>query len=284
MNIITKDGYTLTGNLIENSNARATIILSIGTAAKTGFYRHFAEFIASYGYNVFLWNYRGFGESKKSSLKNSDIRFSDLGLYDIPAIIETIKQKFPDMPLYYIGHSAGGQQISLAHNHNKIDAMIAIAVSTGYFRYMPLSYRIKALFFFYIFSPISSKLKGYVAAKKFNLMEDLPPKLATQWGNWCSKPDYYYDDKFYGKDIPDIKANPLNFPIHVLTADDDEISSKNNVKNFWKHIVSNKPIIHKTYIAKDSPKHEIGHFGYFKKSNDYIWHDVIKILDGFDKQ
>lgn len=281
MEIVTKDGYKLNAQLFENINARATVVLSIGTASKTNFYVKFAEFIANSGYNVVLWNYRGFGESKNRSIKNSDIKYSDFGVYDIPSVIDAAKSKFPNSPLFYVGHSAGGQQLVFAENRHLVNGMVAIAVSTGYTKNMPLAYRIKANFFFKLFVPLTSRMYGYIPAKKLNLMEDLPSKVALEWRDWCSKPDYFYAKEFCGKTVPDISNMNYSFLIHVLTADDDEISTQSNVQNFWKHISSDKGIIFKSYKAKESPNRKIGHFGYFRKSNDYIWDDVVGILNSF---
>src|SRR5690554_7134318 len=93
---------------------------------------------------------------------NSDITYSDVGQWDIPAAITKAQSLYPDLPLYCVGHSAGGQQIGFAHNCNDLDGMVALAASTGYFGTMPMGYRLKAHLFFKVIAPISSALFGYV--------------------------------------------------------------------------------------------------------------------------
>src|SRR5690606_28105552 len=105
--IKTKDNYLLRGKYFKAKNAKAVVMLNPGTATKSEVYYPFAEYIASQGYHVFVWNYRGFCESKNGSLKNSPIRYSDIGYVDVPAVIEKLKTDDPDLPLYAIGHSAG---------------------------------------------------------------------------------------------------------------------------------------------------------------------------------
>ena len=278
------DGVLLKGQVIAAKEPKAAVLLNPGTATKTSFYIPFAEFLAEHGYSVMLWNYRGFCESRTQTLKNSDIHFSDIGLKDIPAAIKHAKALFPELPLYCVGHSAGGQQIGYANNCNELQGMIAIAVSTGYFGYMPLGYRLQAHLFFKAIAPVSIALFGYVKSKALNLMEDLPPKLAKEWGSFCSEKDFFFAKKF-AKTRPELAHyRTFNFPVHVFTADDDEISTPANTQQFWSHIISTRPVNFTLYSAKDAPKKAIGHFGYFRRANRAIWQEVITKLDHFHRE
>lgn len=278
------DGTLLKGQVITSASPKAVVLLNPGTATKTSFYQPFAQFLAEHGYHVMLWNYRGFCESRTQALKGSDIRFSDIGLKDIPAAITKAQALFGDLPLYCVGHSAGGQQIGFAENCNQLQGMVSLAVSTGYFGEMPLAYRLQAQLFFKVITPISNALFGYVRAAKLNIMEDLPPQLAKQWGQFCGKKDFFFDPVF-AKAIPELgHYRTFNFPVHVFTADDDEISTAANTQNLWKHIRSTQPIEFTRYRAADFPKKAVGHFGYFRKANQPIWQDVLTKLDGFYHQ
>lgn len=276
------DGYVLKGQIIAAQKPKAAVLLNPGTATKTSFYIPFAQFLAEQGYSVMLWNYRGFCESRTQSIKHSDIQFSDIGIKDIPAAISKAKEVFIDLPLYCVGHSAGGQQIGLAENCNELQGMVGLAVSTGYYSTMPKAYRTQAHLFFKVIAPISNALFGYVKAEKLNIMEDLPPKLAKQWGQFCSRKDFFFDPKF-AKQTPELaNYRTLNFPVHVFTADDDEISTDFNTKRLWKHIKSTQPIEFTRYKAAEMPKKAVGHFGYFRKANQQIWQDVATQLNEFN--
>lgn len=281
MQFITEDGVTLTGQLVEAETPKAIVLLNPGTATKTSFYLPFAQYLSENGYSVLLWNYRGFCESKTESLAHSDIQFTDVGLYDIPAAIAQAKSLHPNLPLYCIGHSAGGQQLGFAHNCNEIAGLVAVAVSTGYFRTMPLGYRIQANLFFRVICPVSSALFGYVKAKQLNLMEDLPPQLAKEWGKWCRNKDFFFAPTF-AKQKPHLaNYRTFEFPVQVFVADDDEISTSQNVKSLWQHIKSTYPIEFTRYSAATMPKKVVGHFGYFRRANQTIWHDILAALEQF---
>ncbi|WP_462163449.1 alpha/beta hydrolase family protein [Pseudoalteromonas xiamenensis] len=277
--ITTEDHVTLTATCIESSNAKAVVLVNPGTATNTSFYLPFCEFLVANGYHIVLWNYRGFCESKTTELNVCNYRYSDIGRYDMPAVIDEVKERFPNLPLYCIGHSAGGQQIGFARNRDKLDGLIAIAVSAGYFPYMPLSYRIKANFFFRFFAPITLALFNYVPAKTFNFMEDLPRGFAKEWGAWCSEKHLFFSEKFYGQSIPSGAYKDFQAPIYVFSADDDEISTERNISNFWQHVSSEQPITYKRYDSAAFPKKSIGHFGYFRKTNMAIWHDILEVIN-----
>lgn len=275
----TDDDVTLGGFLLTSDTPKAAVLLNPGTATKTTFYLPFAKYLASNGFNVLLWNYRGFCESRTFDLKHSFYRFSDIGRYDIPAAIDCIKSNFPELPVYCVGHSTGGQQLGIAANCSEISGLIAVASSAGYFRNMPVAYRLKAYFFFKCFAPLSSLLVGYVAAKRFKLMEDVTAPLAKEWGQWCEEEDLYFSSRFLGESIPQNAYKNVKFPIYVLYADDDEISTQQNIENFWKHVTGQLPIQYKCYISKAIAHKGVGHFGYFKRQNIVIWDDIVTLIN-----
>lgn len=279
--IITQDNIPLRGRFYHANTPKAVIMLNPGTATKTSFYIPFAQFLADNGFHVFLWNYRGFCESATGSLVGKNYKFSDIGLKDIPAVIDYLTGEYPDLPLYCVGHSVGGQQIGLAYNHNKLSGLISVGSSAGYFPNMPILYRIKANFFFRIYAPVTSLIFKYVPAKRLNIMEDLPSTMVKEWGDWCMDPAFLFSDKFYGKTIPDTAFKNLDFPIHVISADDDQICTPKNLDILWSRIKSQKPITFKQYQAADTPQKTIGHFGYLRRENTHIWNDILQKLNDF---
>lgn len=279
----TDEDTKLTGYYYTASTPKALILINPATAIHIGYYKHVIKFFVDKGYNVFVWNYSCFGESKKSSLANSNFRFSDIGLKEIPAAIKVAKELSPVLPLFCLGHSVGGQHIGFVKNRELIDGLVTTGTSAGYILNMPIVYGAKAFFFFYIFSPISTKIFNYVAASKLKLMKDLPSPFVKEWRQWCSQKDLVFSHKFYGKTIPQESYKNLTFPIHVITADDDEISTKKNTENFWKHVSSKKGIDFKTYKAKSFPRKKLGHFGYYKRENSLIWEEIEAVFSKWCK-
>ncbi|MCB9034913.1 MAG: alpha/beta hydrolase [Chitinophagales bacterium] len=276
--VICNDGVPLNGTLLVPKNPKAVIQFNCGTATPTKFYLPFLTFLAENGYLCCLWNYRG--SNPNDNLKNCDYTYSDYGQKDMPAIKKYLQNKFPTLPFIFMGHSAGGQQIGFIEDLSNVAGVINIAVSTGYYPNMPLPYRLKAYFFFYVFSPISVLKNGFVNAKPFGFMENLPKKVVFEWRDWLEKDNYFFDKKFYGKTVPIGHYQNFDFPIHTYYAVDDTISNTKNTQSFWRNVKSKKAITFSELKPSDFGLKKIDHFGYFKKSmKDTLWVDIVKRLD-----
>lgn len=282
---ICQDGVVLKGLLfipLDTNSIKGVIQFNSGTATKKTFYISFVEFLAENGYIVCLWDCRGNGESAPKNLKNCEYRYTDYGIKDMPTIKNFLTQKFPNYPFFIFGHSAGGQQIGLMDNLENVKGMVNFAVSAGYLLNMPFGYLMTSIFFFFIFTPLSNLFYGFLSAKKFGFMEDMPKNAINEWKDWCLKEDYLFDDKFYGKTVPIGNYQKIDFPIHNFWTTDDTISNKKNTYNLWKHFKSSKPITFKELKPSEYNLKEIGHFGFFKKKNkDKFWQQALDVLDNF---
>lgn len=275
---ICADGIVLKGTLLKPDKPKAVVQFNCGTATKKEFYLPFLTCLAEHGYLCCLWNYRG--SKQTDNLKGCDFRYIDYGTKDMPAIKSYLNRRFPDLPFIFIAHSAGGQQIGFMNDLSNVKGNINIAVSTGYYPNMPLGYRMKAYFFFYVFSPISSFLNGYVKAKPYGFMENLPQKVAFEWRDWLEKEDYFFNKKFYGVTVPIGHYKNFKFPIHVYYSTDDSISNAKNTKAFWNNVSSERGITFRELTPGEFGLKEIEHFGYFKKTmKTTLWTDIVKKLD-----
>lgn len=273
-----EDGVKLNGTLLIPNNPKAVIQFNCGTAVNEKFYLSFLTYLAEHDYLCCSWNYRG--TDKTDKLKNSSIRYIDYGKKDMPAIKAYLENRFSELPFIFMGHSTGGQQIGFIDNLDNVKGVINIAVSTGYYLNMPFGYRMKAYFFFYVFSPISVFLNGYVKAKPYGFMENLPRKVVFEWRDWLEKEDYLFDEKFYGKSVPTGHFKNFKFPIHTYYSTDDTISNTKNTKSFWRNVNSEKEITFTEMTPSDYGLKKIDHFGYFKKTmKDKLWTDIVSRLD-----
>ena len=264
--VICTDGVPLRGILLIPEKPKAIVQFNGGTAAKKEFYLPFLEYLTEQQYLCCLWDYRGSGASAPRDLSKCDYTFRDYGTKDMPAIKQYLLDLFPGLPLLVFAHSVGGQQVGVMPDLKGIVGMVGFAVSTGYHRYMPLGYRLQALFFFYVFTPISIALTGYLSAKRFGIMEDLPREVVREWRAWCWKKNYFFDPKFYGKSIPKGHFSSLPFPVKIFWSTDDPISNARSVPTFWSHIKSPYGIQFQKIIPTDYQEKNIGHFGFFKKT------------------
>jgi predicted alpha/beta hydrolase len=284
INVRCADGVMLKGVLLIPDKSKAVIQFNGGTATKKEFYLAFLNYLAQHGYICCLWDYRGSGASAPQNMKECDFTFSDYGIIDMPAIKKYLNERFPHLPFLFFNHSVGGQQLGFMNNLENVVGAVNFAVSTGYAPNMPWAYRSQSFYFFYIFTPISNFLVGYLKAKRFGYMEDLPKNVVNEWKYWCEKKDYFFDTQFYGKTIPEGNFKNFNFPIHTFWTVDDTISNEKNTFNFWVHINSSKPITFTKLTPSDFDVKSIGHFGFFKKTmKDTLWKMGLAQLEEFLK-
>jgi len=290
MNMVTKekfsvrcaDGVELKGVLLIPDSPKAIVQFNGGTATKKEFYLPFLEYLASHNYLCCLWDYRGSGESAPKNMAECDYTFRDYGMKDMPAIKDYLTERFPDLPLLLFAHSVGGQQVGFMNNHEGYTGMVGFAISTGYLSHMPIGYRLISIFFFHIFTPISIWLTGYVKAKTFGIMENLPKNVAVEWRDWCMKANYFFDKKFFGKTVPEGSFKRITYPIHVFWTTDDPISNKRSVPTFWSNVTSDESISFTKLSPNALNVKKIGHFGFFKKSMKFmLWSKGLDNLDKF---
>lgn len=155
---------------------------------------------------------------------------------------------------------------------DEVKGLVTVGSTAGYVKNMRKSYQLKSWFFFEIVRPITIAFYGYGKFKFLGIMEDLPKNLINTWRDWCKVSDYFFDPVFYDT-IEGIEGyKNLDIPIHILIATDDEIATKANVDNFWKHTVNKKETTFE-YLSPSAYGHKsIGHFGFFKKEmKETLW-------------
>ena len=271
--------------LVPDGTPRAIVQINSATATPKEYYLNFAQFLTENGFIACVFDYRGVCESTpEDGLRNCKYDYMMWGQLDMPAVLDYLDGRFPNLPKLIMGHSVGGQEVGLMPNHNKIKGMVTFATSVGYWNFMPLGYRLQTHFFFQIFTPISNLLFGYVAAKKLGLMEDLPKQIVLDWRNWCSVPEYFFNEKYYTNSAQKGFFKDLTFPIQVYWTTDDPISNAHSIPMFWKHVNSSRGIKIDCIKPEDIGEKTIGHFGFFrKKYKSNLWQMALRDLANFIK-
>jgi predicted alpha/beta hydrolase len=277
-----KDGIELSACLlIPDGVIKAVVQINSATAAPKEFYLPFAQYLTDNQYVTCVFDYRGVCESTPvGGLRGCEYTYLEWAEKDMTDVLDFLDERFPNLPKYIVGHSVGGQKFGFMKNLEKVSGLVTFASSVGYWGFMPFGYRMQTHFFFQIFTPISNFLFGYVAAKKLGLMEDLPKNIVLAWRDWCSVPEYFFNEKYYGKTVPKGSYDSLNFPIKVFWTTDDPISNYQSIPMFWKHIKSSQGIDIEKLIPESIGVKEIGHFGFFrKKFKENLWSKALSELN-----
>lgn len=280
------DNTSLVGSLFKPSkDPHTALLINSGTGIPRRFYTRFARYAAEQGFVVLTYDYRGIGDSAPQSLRGYEARYRDWGQQDVPGAIACLTTRYPSLPLVVVGHSTGGQQLGLAENVGRVRAAVFVAVSTGYWRGMPMYYKWLTLALWKLYLPLASRLYGYAPARKIRWGENLPLGVAREWGAWCLEPDYmaaYFEDGRLqpqdGKLFGPVHFSDAKFPIRAYCFEDDPIASKANVGPMMS-LFKAAEIETKWMGPEELGVAEIGHLGFFRKNiGQPLWQEALTWL------
>ena len=116
---------------------RASVVIGGAMGVRQDYYAAFAQWLATQGFRVTTFDYRGSGESVPDTV-HGGLRGFKADLFDwardYEAVIDAAKDALPEAPLYLLGHSLGAQLPGLLGNQGRIAGMVSIAAGSGYWR------------------------------------------------------------------------------------------------------------------------------------------------------
>ncbi len=251
-------------------------MLAPATGIKRRFYAAFAQFLTEHGYAVLTFDNRGIGDSLDGPIKKCKASLQDWGEWDMPAVLEELKSRFPQGPYHLIGHSAGGQLVGLMPNCQDLTSMFNVASSSGRMANMRYPFRFLALFFMKVYIPLNNLLFGYTNAQWVGMGEPLPKGVARQWSEWCSGQGYV--KTAFGKSVRKHNYDEIGFPSLWLYASDDDIAIKENVEDMIG-VFKQLPAETRVLVPEEHELVEIGHMKFFSRKNRMLWDIALRWLD-----
>ncbi|PXX97900.1 lysophospholipase [Marinifilum breve] len=109
---------------LPDNDVKAVIVLVHGIGEHSSRYHHWAEKFVSKGIAIFTYDQRGHGlsEGKRGVISSYDDFMNDIDL-----VLNTVEQKYPNLPLILYGHSMGGGEVlnHLLKRNNKYVGVIS---------------------------------------------------------------------------------------------------------------------------------------------------------------
>ena len=269
---IIANGAPLSATLFEVAGSNTVLIISSATGVKQAYYQKFAQYAADRGITVITFDYQSIGGSRNKPVKDYQIEAADWSRNDLEGVIQYVMSHYPDARKVILGHSIGGQLIGLAKSAPLMDQLVLVAAQSGYWKYWKGFGKVKMWFNWYVLFPAVLWAFGYLKAKQFSSMENLPYHVANQWRNWGKHVNYLMSDpsiteKFYHHIQADLTA---------FSIDDDDLAPRGAVQWMTSQYrnASSKSIHLK---PEDFQTNKIGHFGVFKeKFQETIWPLLLK--------
>jgi predicted alpha/beta hydrolase len=253
----TADGQRIAARFYPpQAEARGAVLIAPAMGVSQDYYQPFASWLAAQGFTTATFDYRGTGLSRPGSLRGFDADILDWARLDCAAMIDALPQR----PLYWIGHSLGGQIFALVPNRDRVAKMITIATGSGYWLQNVPSLRLKVWWLWFVLVPLALPLFGYFPGRALRKVGDLPKGVMAQWRRWCLNAEYAV-----GVEGDAVRAAyaAVRAPIVSLSFADDEMMSAANTESIHG-FYSGAPRTMKRIAPQDIGVQRIGHFGFFR--------------------
>lgn len=266
-----RDGYRLGGTLFRpapDADLGAAVIIAGATAVSHRYYAKFAGYLAGRGLTVLTFDYRGIGDSAPATFKGFDAGMQHWGEADLAGAIDWLRETARPDRLLMVGHSVGGQIVSLADNNRALDAIVLVASQSGYWRLFEKR-RPRVFVNWFVLIPILTRLLGKVPKRLMGGVE-LPGGIARQWAKWGRHPDYIVS---HGPQVREGFAR-LAVPVLSYRLSDDETAPKNAVAAllaWYENGVKDERCVEPRDVGADA----IGHFGFFRAAfSETLWREA----------
>ncbi|HEU4621255.1 MAG TPA: alpha/beta fold hydrolase [Burkholderiaceae bacterium] len=270
------DGYPLAVTSFgDSTTARAAVLIVPGMGIKQEYYASFARWLASRKFFVLTFDYRGMGRSRPAEHAKSLRGFhADLSTWverDCAAMVEYLHAVMDCRPVFWIGHSLGGQLLGLLPNHERITAAVTVGAGSGYWLENAARLRRSVWALWYVVAPIALKLHGYFPGTRLRMIGDLPDGVMRQWRRWCLHRHYAAGAE--GERARAAYAQ-IRSPMFALSFSDDEFMSERGIASLHRLYV-NAPKQFEHVDPRTAGLARIGHFGFFRaESKNALWHYV----------
>lgn len=265
--LVTEDGFPLAGTRwLAEGEHRGIVLVAPATGAPQRFYQPFAEFLASRGFDVLTWDWRGIGESRhEARLRDQRLSMRAWGEQDLAAAIAWAdRRSVAGGRISLVGHSFGGQALGLAPNARRLTSAVLVAAQDGYYGHWPASQRWMLACLWHVAMPAAATVLGRFPSSRVGLGEDLPAGVAREWARWCRHPEFLGSWDGHAA---------IDTPMLALSFEDDRIAPRAAAAALLRRY-SRARIAH-----EHQPATGLGHFGFFRPGRaTALWERVARFL------
>jgi predicted alpha/beta hydrolase len=257
---------------------RGSVVIGGAMGVRQDYYAPFAQWLASQGWRVTTFDYRGSGDSgpNGSGLRGFKADLFDW-THDYEAAIDHAHSALPESPLYLLGHSLGAQLPGMLDNQHKVSGMLSVAAGSGYWRENAPQLKRIVFYFWYVLVPVATRLFGYFPGRRLRKVGDLPTGVVMQWRKWCLTPGYSVGAE--GEAVRKSYAN-AKFPVHAVSITDDELMTLRGTHTLIDLYVNAPSEVHRLAPA-DLGVRRLGHFGAFRIEHETrMWPRMAEWLVG----
>ncbi|WP_149589726.1 alpha/beta hydrolase family protein [Tabrizicola flagellatus] len=271
---IRSEGAVLRGRLVlPQGRPRAALVLHGATGAPAGYYRAFADWAAAErDLAVLTYDYRDFGASQRRPMRASRATLADWGRFDQAAALAELARRFPDTPLWVLGHSVGGLWLGWHPAMVRVERAITLGAGLTHVSDHPPRYRWKARLFWSPPVRALARTAGYLPGRLVGLGADLPRGVYEDWRRWCLTPGWHLSD--VGRTLPLPDPARVTARLRTIAVADDDLVPPEAV---WRAraLYPEAEKEQKVLRPADFGLARIGHIPPFARRNAALWPAIL---------
>lgn len=256
--------------------AKASVVVCSAMAVEQGFYERFASWLAARGYLVATFDCRGIGRSAPASMRELDVNIIDWAREDCASVIADMKRRLPDAPLYWIGHSLGGQIVGLLEQREHVERAVIVASGSGYWLHNAWPTLRMVWWLWFVVVPLAIRRAGYFPGRRLRKLSDMPAGVMLQWRRWCLQREY-----LFAVEEPQLRERyaSLRIPMLSLSFTDDEMMSARSIHSL-EQWYAGAPLEARVIDPQAVGSRRIGHFGFFRSQfAATLWQPMLDWLE-----
>ncbi len=234
---------------------------AMGTPAK--YYEPLAMNLFEKGFNVITADLRGNGKSSVRASRSTDFGFHEMISHDWPVIVEMARERFPNRPVFLLGHSLGGQLSSLyaGKNAGQIDGLILVAACAVYYKGWSFPRNIGVLLGTR-FARLLSAIWGHLPGKQIGFGGREARTVIRDWAHNALTGRYELANSSH-----DFEASlkEVDIPILMISMKGDQLSPRKAVK-FLGDKMSRADILYVHMTHGEMEKKGLNHFKWVRHS------------------
>ena len=209
-----------------------------------------ASVLVSRGFAVLNVDFRGHGESVLHTRRS--FSFDDIVRHDVPALVFALRDRFPDLPRFLVGHSlgvnAGLPGLALLRDHG-VRAVVAIAPNLWAPKFEPsLVRRLKKRAMVTAFE-LAARPTGFFDPAPFGMGRSrIPRPYVEQFGK------FYRDDRLVSLDGADDYEQglaSLALPILAWSGGNDTLMAHPDAVAEYLRLFSRAAVDHRRFVGAD---------------------------------
>lgn len=254
----------------------AALVVAPGMGIPRRYYARFAADLAARGIATLAFDYRGIGPGASALADPKGTSFQDWGRRDLHAALGEAFGRYPGLPVFHCGHSAGAQLVGLTPHAEKLAGLVFVAGPRPHASQDRGAYRVFSTLWWYVIVPLGSLGRWFPARRLGFSSVDVPAGVTAEWGRWARAPRYLFSPRF---GIDTARYPRLGQPLLAWSFSDDRYAPRASIEALLSEFPAAQ-VTRRHLRPQDVGARGIGHLGFFREAfRDTLWRETADWIE-----